>query len=131
MSQTRRAALLLVALVAAGACLIADPVATPAAAAVAARAAAVAIGVLAAQMAFGATILRRLAPALLDRPAAPGHALAIGIGAHAALLFPLFALGRCDRVGAGAVLAGVALAALPSVPTLTTWARARPCVCSA
>ncbi len=82
------------------------------------RAALVAGVVLAVQMGLGAALLRRIAPAMLDRPAAVGHALAIGIGAHALLLFPLLAIGRCDALGATLLLGALALPAVPGLVRL-------------
>lgn len=126
MSMVRRIAWTLGALIAASVCLLADPVISGPAALTAGRALAVAVGVLAVQLAFGTSLLRRLAPAMLNRPGALGHALAIGIGGHAALLFPLFVLGWCDRTGAVGVLVLVALVSLPSLPTVFRWVRAPP-----
>lgn len=126
MSTARRIAWTLGALIAASVCLLADPVISGPAALTAGRALVVATAVLAVQLAFGATLLRRLAPAMLDRPGALGHALAMGIGGHAAVLFPLFVLGWCDRTGAVGVLVLVALAALPSVPSVLRWVWAPP-----
>lgn len=126
MSTARRITWTLGALIAASVCLLADPVISEPAALTAGRALVVATAVLAVQLAFGATLLRRLAPAMLDRPGALGHALAMGIGGHAAVLFPLFVLGWCDRTGAVGVLVLVALAALPSVPMVLRWVRAPP-----
>lgn len=104
------------------------PVATAAAAGAAARGAVVAGVTGLAQIGLGRTVLRRWAPARLDAPGALGHALAVGVGLHAAALFPLFAAGVCTATGAGAVLALVVLAGLPGLrglrgrPALPAWA---------
>lgn len=91
------------------------PVGSGAAAALAVRAAAVAVFTLAVQLGLGRALLVRACPSLLGRPGEHGHALAVGIGAHALALFVLFAAGVCNGIGAGVLLA---LLAMPAAPAL-------------
>ncbi len=91
------------------------PVGSGAAGVLAARAAGVAALTLAVQLGLGRALLARACPSLLGRPGEHGHALAVGIGVHALLLFVLFAAGVCNGAGAVAVLV---LLALPAAPAL-------------
>ena len=91
------------------------PVVSSAAALLAARAAAVAVLTLAVQLGLGRMLLARACPALLGRPGEHGHALAVGIGAHALGLFVLFALGVCNGTGATVLLAVLSIAAAPAL----------------
>ncbi len=86
----------------------------------AARAAGVAALTVAVQLGLGRALLARACPSLLGRPGEHGHALAVGIGVHALLLFVLFAAGVCNGAGAVAVLV---LLALPAAPALWRWYR--------
>ncbi len=96
------------------------PVGSGAAGVLAARAVGVAALTLVVQLGLGRALLARACPSLLGRPGEHGHALAVGIGVHALLLFVLFAAGVCNGAGAVAVLV---LLALPAAPALWRWHR--------
>lgn len=123
------AAWIALAVAAAGWAAWTAPVLSGGAAAMAARAAGVAALTGLVQLGLGRAVLARVSPAMVERPGALGHALALGVGLHAAALFPLFAAGACTGAGAAAVLAVLAVPAAFGLrglhtarPALPPWA---------